>query len=384
MGDIDVFRKLGKAAAAAILACTLGVAAPAPAQAEDFVIAVGMALTGPLAFVGVPEVNAIKMAVDELNAQNFLGAGNKIVLVINDDANDRGQIMTLLNRAAKVDKALVFLGPANSSITIAIAPILNELQMPMFATAQTGEPLKTSQWYFKITTIPANYTRPLAEYAVNKVKIKRPAFIYTRDNEGQVGNTKSFRDVIVANGVKPVIEETILTSDTDFSAVATKIAAADPDSIWMGALAVQAANIAIQLKQAGVSKDVSIYGTSALGEEYLKAGRDAVENSYSSTDYNPYSTSPANVAFVENYKKRYGVSPDNYSAVGYAQVQVAAEAIKRSMPNPTREKVRDAITKMKDVPVIMGGGKWSVDANRVPQYEVPILAIKGGKFITAP
>jgi branched-chain amino acid transport system substrate-binding protein len=375
-------RKLRQAGAAIVAACALG-AAPL-AHAEDFVIGVGMALTGPLAFVGVPEVNAIKMAVDELNAQNYLGAGNKIVLIVNDDANDRGQTMTLLTRAAKVEKALIFLGPANSALAIAIAPILNELQMPMFATATTADPLKVSQWYFKVTAPSAGQTRPVADYAVNKAKVKRPAIIYTRDNEGQVGNARGFRDVLAAAGVKPVIEETILTTDTDFSAVATKIAAADPDSLWLGALAVQAANIAIQLRQAGVSKDIIFFGTSGLGDDYLKAGREAVDNTYTSVDFNAYSTSPDIVKFVDNYKKRYGQVPDNFAAVGYAQVQIAARAIKDTMPNPTREKIRDRITKMKDIPVILGEGKWGLDANRIPQYTLPIILIKGGKFQSAP
>ena len=79
---------------------------PLSAVAAEFTIASIKALTGPLAFVGVPEANAVKMAVDELNAANYLGAGNSIKLVSNDDQNDRAQITTLLTRAAKVDICL--------------------------------------------------------------------------------------------------------------------------------------------------------------------------------------------------------------------------------------------------------------------------------------
>ena len=57
---------------------------PLPAAAAEFTIASVKALTGPLAFVGVPEANAVKMAVDELNAANYLGAGNSIKLISND------------------------------------------------------------------------------------------------------------------------------------------------------------------------------------------------------------------------------------------------------------------------------------------------------------
>ena len=124
---------------------------PLSAVAAEFTIASIKALTGPLAFVGVPEANAVKMAVDELNAANYLGAGNSIKLVSNDDQNDRAQITTLLTRAAKVDNALIVLGGANSVLMIAVAPMLNELQIPMFATAQTAAPLAASKWYLKVT-----------------------------------------------------------------------------------------------------------------------------------------------------------------------------------------------------------------------------------------
>ena len=110
----------------------------AQAPAAEYTIASIKALTGPLAFVGVPEANAVKMAVDELNASNYLGAGNSIKLIANDDQNDRAQLTTLLTRAAKVDNALIALGGANSVLMIAVAPLLNDLQMPMFSTAQTG------------------------------------------------------------------------------------------------------------------------------------------------------------------------------------------------------------------------------------------------------
>lgn len=360
------------------LACASGTV-----SAADYVIAAGKGLTGPLAFVGVPELNGIRLAVDDLNAQGFLGE-HRLVLTVGDDANDRGQAMTLLNRAAKVDNALMFLGTAASGMAIATAPLVNELKMPTFGTATTIEPFKNGPWYFKITAAPAGQVTPSAKYAVDKLKIKAPAIIYTRDNEGQVSNARIFRETIMANGLKPILEETVLTSDTDFSAVATKIAAANPDSIWLGALASQAANIAIQLRQAGVSKSIKFIGTSGLGDDYLKAGGAAVENTYTSKDYNIDDPSPLNQAFVKNYTKRYGIVPDNFAAVGYSETMLTALAIKQSLPNPTREKIRDAILGMKSAPVLLGRGTWELDANRLPVYEMPVMVVKNGKFQAAP
>ena len=132
------------------------VLSPLPSLAAEFTIASIKALTGPLAFVGVPEANAVKMAIDELNAANYLGAGNSLKLISNDDQNDRAQITTLLTRAAKVDNALIVLGGANSVLMIAVAPLLNDLQIPMFSTAQTAAPqLLVVQGSRKMPIFPA-------------------------------------------------------------------------------------------------------------------------------------------------------------------------------------------------------------------------------------
>jgi branched-chain amino acid transport system substrate-binding protein len=356
---------------------------PLSAVAAEFTIASIKALTGPLAFVGVPEANAVKMAVDELNAANYLGAGNSIKLVSNDDQNDRAQITTLLTRAAKVDNALIVLGGANSVLMIAVAPMLNELQIPMFATAQTAAPLAASKWYLKVTASSEVQVAPLAQYAVDKVKPQRLAAIWGRDNDGHINNMKAFMGPLAAKGVKPIAEETILISDTDFGALATKIAAAKPDSIWLGANAAQAANLVIQLKQAGVAPNVTFFGTAGLGADYLKIGGKAVENTYFSIDFNDQSTAPLNAKFRENYKKRFNTEPDNWAAVGYSETLLAARAIKDSMPNPTREKVLDAIMKMRDADVVLGSGKWTQKADRIPDYGPAVMVIRNNKPVPA-
>jgi branched-chain amino acid transport system substrate-binding protein len=361
-----------------LLLASVGLAS-LPAMAAEFTITSVKALTGPLAFVGVPEANAVKMAVDELNAANYLGAGNSIKLISVDDQNDRAQLTTALTRAAKVDNALIVLGGANSVLMIAMAPLLNDLQIPMFATAQTAAPLAASKWYLKVTASSELQVAPLAQYAVDKVKPQRIAAIWGRDNDGHINNMKAFMGPLAAKGIKPIAEETILISDTDFGAVSTKIAAAKPDAIWLGSNAAQAANLVIQLKQAGVSPNVVFFGTAGLGADYLKIGGKAVDNTYFSIDYNDQSTAPLNVKFADNYKKLYNTAPDNWAAVGYSETLLAARAIKESMPNPTREKVLEAIMKMKDADVVLGNGKWSEKADRIPEYGPSVMVIRNGK-----
>jgi branched-chain amino acid transport system substrate-binding protein len=62
-------------------------------------------------------------------------------------------------------------------------------------------------------------------------------------------------------------------------------------------------------------------------------------------------------------------------------MSVMAHAVKAAGPNPTREKVRDALTKSKNVPVMAGAGLYSFDENRMPRYGSSFLTVKNGQFV---
>jgi branched-chain amino acid transport system substrate-binding protein len=62
---------------------------------------------------------------------------------------------------------------------------------------------------------------------------------------------------------------------------------------------------------------------------------------------------------------------------------VVAHAIRAAGPNPTRELIRDALSKTKDVPVVVGTGRYSY-VDRIPTYGSIFLMVKDGKFVVAP
>ena len=82
-------------------------------------------------------------------------------------------------------------------------------------------------------------------------------------------------------------------------------------------------------------------------------------------------------------KRKYSRLPDNGAALGYTAIKIAATAIKGAGPNPTRESVRAALTKIKNLPVILGRGEFSFDENRGAIYGGVILTIKNGKIVAA-
>jgi branched-chain amino acid transport system substrate-binding protein len=354
------------------------------AHAQEIVVGVPHALTGPYAFVGVPIKNGIMLALEEANEKRVLGEARLKPIVL-DDNSDKAQAIALTNQLHARDKALIMLGPTSSIEGTAAAPVANDLKFPMFTSAVSADVLKAGPWSYKVTSSPADIMKELGNHAVQKLKVKRAIFVFNRDNDGFVAQKNTIRDVMKAGGVTVAGEEGILGSDTDFVALSTKLAASDADAVFIASPAEQGANIILQAKQAGLSeKTVILAPPSMASQAFIKTGGKAVDGVVLVADYFAGSKTPQNEAFSAAYQKKYGAAPDNWAAVGYALGTIAVEAIKAAGPNPTRESVIQAFGKLGKMPTVLGSGTFEFGPDRAPHYGAAILSVTGGQFMAVP
>jgi len=367
-----------------VLALAAGLAlASHAALAADRKIVILQALTGGAAFVGVPASDGMKFAADELNAKNFLGA-DKITYEVVDSATARAQAMAAVTRYAADPNVLFILGPTTAPEAIPSAGVANDAKIGMKAMTNAVALLSAGPWGFISAQPPAITMPQLGDYAIDVAKVKSCATIRFSDNEAYVDLERIFVEHTQKRGMTIVDRSGIKSADSDFSAVATRIVAAKPDCVMLFTLGPSAANLAIQLKQAGLPPSVKLIGQTGLSSPQLvQIGGAAVEGLVFNSDWTPGGNSPEGRAFAANYKAKTGKDADNWAALGYSYMQVVAAAIKAAGPNPTRESVRDALTKTKDVPVVIGTGKYSY-VNRIPNYGSVFLMVKDGKFVPAP
>jgi len=367
-------------AAAACLATTVR-----PALAEDYVIGAEMALTGTYAWIGVPSREGLEVGIAEINASGMLGA-NKLKVLIEDTASDKTQAISLINRFSARDKAVMVLGPSSSSEGVAIGPVANELKIPLLTTTAVSDAInKSGQWVFKTPASPALIIGDVAKYAVDKMGVKSVAMVWGRNNDGQVGQKNAALEVFKSRGTKVSAEESVLTSDTDFLAVITKIIATKPEAVFLALVAEQSANFIIQARQQGIDPATKFLGVPNFGsDQFTLIGGKAVEGAVYVADYYAGQDSEENKRFVEAYRKRYNRSPDNGAALGYTTAKLVAAALKGAGANPSSDAVRESLLKIKDMPVILGRGKFNFDPDRGALYEGVIMTVKDGKFTPAP
>ena len=169
------------------------------------------------------------------------------------------------------------------------------------------------------------------------------------------------------------------------SPVATKVVGGNQDCVFVSASGPQSANIILQLRQAGLDPATRVMGHNALASpQFVQRGGSAVEGVTLIGDWVPGGNTEFGRAFVAAYTAKYKSDPDNWAAVGYGGMRVAAAVLKAAGPNPSREAVRAAMSKAKDIKVVVGQGTYAVDADRVPHVGMNVLTVQNGKFVLAP
>lgn len=347
-----------------------------PALGEEVLVGVQLPMTGNVAsWAGAPIQRGIDLAYEQAVA-----AGSGYAMELEDNASDKTQAITLANRFISQDKATMLLGPPTSPLAMAVAPVANQMEVPLLALGVSREITKSGPWAFKMYQNPSEVVLPTVDYLVETLQPQKVAVVYGRDNEAMVAYRSMAVDYLKEHGVEEVMEESVLTADTDFTALATKLTDAEPDAIFLATLPEAAANIVIQARQAGLPAEVRLFGSDSLGARaYAEIGGAAVEGTIYPALFFVDSPDPANQAFVEAYRAKYGADPDQYAAIGFGAMSLVAEAIKQAGPAADRGKVRDALGAIRDFPVPLGAGKLSFDADRNPVYGVVLVSVSDGK-----
>lgn len=350
-----------------------------PALADDVKISAILSTTGVYAFVGVPLVNGIKMAEEELKAANGYGA-HSVTLTYDDNRSDRQEAIALLTRRSQTDNVDLVLGPISSAEAMATGPVAVQMSVPMFTVAMTNEVLPLGEWIFKSTETAVTYMPPLANYIGETLKPKNCYLVSILDNPGYIIQKDVFRDTLKEDGVEILADEGILATDTDFTALSTKIVNADPECLFVTTPPQQAANIILQAKQAGLAPETIVAGDTGLGSaQFINAAGGAGDGTlFPAIFVSTYSD--ATKSFAERYQAKYGISPDHWAATGYSMMQIIAAAVSSIEGDVNRDNLREAMTATKDVAVLMGKGSITFGEGRLPSHGSVVMRVKGGAW----
>jgi branched-chain amino acid transport system substrate-binding protein len=355
------------------------------ALAGEVKIGVQISMTGPLATVGgKPLKSGIELALKEIADTHFLGSDTTLAPILTDNASDKTQSITLTSKLCSGDNVAIMIGPMGSTAGAAAAPVANELKCPSIMFAVSPEVTRDRPWVYKAYDNPTSVMQGVGDYII-KLKPHTVHLVYNNDNPATVDYRNALTAILKASGITDITEDTILSAQTDFTALATKLADLNPDVLFIGTPPEGSANLVIQARQAGLSDKVKIVGSDYFtSPAFARIGGAAVEGVVYPTHSSAARSDDYNKAYVKDYTAAYGIPPDSYASVAYNATWAAARAIKAAGDNPTREKIREALLNIKDADSVMGMGKMSIDDQRSVRYQMLMATIANGKETILP
>ncbi len=316
-----------KMSAAALLLALGSTAFAAPVEVK-----IGFAgpLTGPQAHYGKDFQNGVQLAVEEVNASKPVIGGKevKFVLLAEDDQADPRSGTVVAQRLVD-DNIAGMLGHFNSGTTIPASKIYARAGIPQIAMATA--PAYTEQGFkttFRMMTSDTQQGSVVGSYSVGKLGFKKIAVIDDRTAYGQ-GLANEFEKAAKAAGATVVAREFTTDKSVDFRAILTKLKAQAPQAIFYGGSEVQAAPMARQIKELGISATL-MSGEMVKSDNFIKLAGDAAEGVIASLAGLPIEHMPGGATYVAKYEKRFGSKVETYSPYAYDGAMAMFMAMKKA------------------------------------------------------
>ena len=369
-----------------LVAVATAVLATAPALA-DVNIGISLSLTGPGSGLGIPMQNQFKTWSKTI-------AGEKINLIILDDATDPGKGVSNARRFVTEDKVDLIIGSCITATAAAMAPVAFEAKTVQLAAAPVGVPPGQDTWLFRLPQGFSVMAHPIVEH-MKKSGVKTFGFIGYTDAYGELWLTEIAAQAEKA-GIKLTATERFARTDTGVTPQALKLVSANPDAMLVVASGSGAAMPHKALIERGYKG--KIYQTHAAATPDLtRIGGKDVEGSYVvsgpavTAEQLPDNHPSKKVAidFVTKYEAAMGPNSRNQFAGHAYDAQIVLEkvlpvALKKAKPGTPefRAALRDAIETMGRTVFAHGVMNWTKDDHWGYTNETGVLLkVVNGAFV---
>ncbi len=366
----------------AALLCTMFMALPAFA-ADTIKIGEIATVTGDFAAYGVAEVEAVKMAVKEINAKGGV-LGKKLEVIMYDCRTRNEDMVNAARRLVQQDKVVSVIGPSGSGLCIAASPIFNQGKVPHIGTLPTNpkvtvdEKGKVKPYNFRICFLDPYQGKILAVFATKDLKAKRAAILYDVSSDYSHGLREYFVNSFKAAGGKIVADEGHRGDDVDFRAQLTKIKESKPEILVLPTMGKCLPLAVKQAREMGLT--MPILGGDGYGDFMWEiAGKEAMKNTYWVSHV--AKEDPALKDFFIKYKKQAGTECQEFmnAVMAYDSVYWLADAIKRAKSTDP-VKIRQALEDTKNLQLMHT--KLTMDQFHDPKDKDGfILEAKDGKAV---
>jgi branched-chain amino acid transport system substrate-binding protein len=307
------------------IALGLGLAFAGVAQAQ---VKLGVAgpITGPNATFGTQLKNGAEQAVEDINAAGGI-LGQKITLMVGDDASDPKQGVSVANKFVG-DGVKHVVGHFNSGVSIPASEIYAESGMVQITPASTNPKFtERGLWNtFRTCGRDDQQGAVAADYLVRNFKGKKVGIVHDKTPYGK-GLADETQKAMNAKGLKEVVYEGINPGEKDYSALISKLKSANVDVIYFGGLHTEAGLIVRQMRDQGVKAPL-MSGDGITDKEFAQIAGPGAEGTLMTFTPDPRKNPNAKDVVAKFKAKNY--DPEAYTLYTYAAFQILKEAAEQA------------------------------------------------------
>lgn len=342
----------------------LAITASSAAALADITIGVSLSLTGPGSGLGIPMQKQLQLFPKTIG-------GEKVNLIILDDATDPGKGAANARRFVTEDKVDLIFGSCITAVAAAMTDIASEAGTVQVAGSPVGVPEGKDKWLFRLPQSNTVMGHAVVEH-MKKQGVKTVGFLGYTDAYGQQW-LDAVTPMLEKAGIKLVGTERFARTDTSVTPQALKLTSANPDAILVVASGSGAAMPQLGLVERGYKGKV--YQTHAAATPDLpRVGGKSVEGTFVVSgpallgDQLPDSHPSKKLAldFVQKFEAAHGPNTRNQFAGHSYDFQVAMEkaiplALRKAKPGTPqfRAAVRDSLETMGRTVFAHGVMNWT-------------------------
>ena len=336
------------------------------AALADITIGVSLPLTGPASGLGIPVNNQMKLWPATI-------AGEKVRLVVLDDATDPTNGVKNVKRFVTDDKVDVIIGSVATPVAIPMSAVATEAETVQLSLAPMQLPPGKDGWIFRMPQSNSVMAHAMVSL-MKKQGIKTVGFLGYTDAYGESW-LKEFTAEADKNGIKVIATERFARSDTSVTSQALKLVAANPDAMLVVASGSGAAMPHMAVVERGFKG--KIYQThAAASRDLMRVGGKDVEGAFVVSgpaviaEQLPDSHPSKKIAiqYVQQYEKAYGAGSRNqFAAHGFDALLVLEKAAPLALAHAKpgtkefRAALRNALETMGRTVVSHGVLNWTKD-----------------------
>ena len=215
------------------------------------------------------------------------------------------------------------------------------------------------------------------EQTHDKLRYRRVATMVDQLDFFSRSSDEALRNALMENDVEILARETFETSDTTFTPQLTRIAALNPDAIFVSSISPgDRREILVEGRRLGIPTNVPFIVPELTIDDIHAAG-DAAEGAITVTGWIRTASTPGNQSFVESYRAKYDTDPNHWAAQSYAALNILASAI-ADAGSTDPKAIRGAMAEIRGLETILGEFSFNADGDAV--YDPVVLIVQDGKF----